>query len=301
MERGDLLEANGAIFTAQGKALNDDAADDVRIAVTGNPANTNALIAMSNAPDIPRERFSALTRLDHNRAIAQLAEKTGVSRQRDQQDDDLGQPLRDPVPRPVPRRGRRPERRRGRRRPGLDRERPSSRPCRSAARRSSRPAAASSAASAASATIDHARDWLAGSRRGRLGLDGGRLRRLVRRARGPHLLLPRHHRGRRGRSSRGWRSTTSPAAGSTPSVAELAEERDAVKATRPHLSRRDLERLARADGAGGRSACRRPRCPKRSFGRAGRGRWPRGSRQAGRPRGASAAPVERGSSSTARP
>ena len=79
MERSDLLEANGAIFTVQGKALNAYAADDVRVAVTGNPANTNALIAMNNAPDIPRERFSALTRLDHNRAIAQLAAKTGAS------------------------------------------------------------------------------------------------------------------------------------------------------------------------------------------------------------------------------
>jgi malate dehydrogenase len=78
MERGDLLEANGAIFTAQGKALNSVAADDIRIGVTGNPANTNALIATSNAPDIPRERFSALTRLDHNRAISQLARKTGA-------------------------------------------------------------------------------------------------------------------------------------------------------------------------------------------------------------------------------
>ena len=79
MERGDLLEANGAIFTGQGRALNDVAADDVRITVTGNPANTNALIAMNNAPDIPRNRFSALTRLDHNRALAQLASKVGVS------------------------------------------------------------------------------------------------------------------------------------------------------------------------------------------------------------------------------
>jgi malate dehydrogenase len=79
MERSDLLEANGAIFTVQGKALNAHAADDVRVAVTGNPANTNALIAMNNAPDIPRERFSALTRLDHNRAVAQLAAKTGAS------------------------------------------------------------------------------------------------------------------------------------------------------------------------------------------------------------------------------
>ncbi|GAB3678453.1 malate dehydrogenase [Angustibacter aerolatus] len=79
MERGDLLEANGAIFTAQGRALNDVAADDVKVLVTGNPANTNALIAQRNAPDVPAERFSALTRLDHNRAIAQLAAKTGAA------------------------------------------------------------------------------------------------------------------------------------------------------------------------------------------------------------------------------
>lgn len=77
MERKDLLEANGAIFTEQGKALNEVAADDVRVGVTGNPANTNALIAMKNAPNIPAERFSALTRLDHNRALSQLARKTG--------------------------------------------------------------------------------------------------------------------------------------------------------------------------------------------------------------------------------
>ena len=79
MERGDLLEANGAIFTAQGKALGEVAADDIRVGVTGNPANTNALIAMTNASAIPRERFSALTRLDHNRAISQLARKTGAA------------------------------------------------------------------------------------------------------------------------------------------------------------------------------------------------------------------------------
>ena len=79
MERADLLEANGAIFTGQGEAINDHAADDIRVAVTGNPANTNALIAMTNAPDVPAERFSALTRLDHNRALAQLAAKTGSS------------------------------------------------------------------------------------------------------------------------------------------------------------------------------------------------------------------------------
>jgi len=79
MERADLLEANGGIFTVQGKALNDNAADDVKVLVVGNPANTNALIAMHSAPDIPRERFTAMTRLDHNRAIAQLAKKAGAS------------------------------------------------------------------------------------------------------------------------------------------------------------------------------------------------------------------------------
>jgi malate dehydrogenase len=78
MERADLLEANGQIFKPQGEALNAGAADDVRILVVGNPANTNALIALSNAPDIPPERFSAMTRLDENRAVAQLASKLGV-------------------------------------------------------------------------------------------------------------------------------------------------------------------------------------------------------------------------------
>ena len=78
MERADLLEANGQIFKPQGEALNEGAADDVKILVVGNPANTNALIAASNAPDIPKERFTAMTRLDENRAVAQLAEKLGV-------------------------------------------------------------------------------------------------------------------------------------------------------------------------------------------------------------------------------
>jgi malate dehydrogenase len=77
MERGDLLEANGAIFTKQGRALNDVASRDVKVLVVGNPANTNALIAMKNAPELKPEQFSAMTRLDHNRAVAQLAEKTG--------------------------------------------------------------------------------------------------------------------------------------------------------------------------------------------------------------------------------
>jgi malate dehydrogenase len=78
MERGDLLEANGGIFKPQGQALNAHAASDVKVLVVGNPANTNALIAQANAPDIPRERFTAMVRLDHNRAIAQLSAKAGV-------------------------------------------------------------------------------------------------------------------------------------------------------------------------------------------------------------------------------
>src|SRR3954468_17460777 len=77
MERADLLEANGAIFKPQGEAINAGAADDVRILVVGNPANTNALIAMNNAPDVPNERFTAMTRLDENRAVSMLAKKLG--------------------------------------------------------------------------------------------------------------------------------------------------------------------------------------------------------------------------------
>jgi malate dehydrogenase len=78
MERGDLLEANGGIFGPQGKAINDHAASDVKVLVVGNPANTNALIAQHNAPDVPANRFTAMTRLDHNRALSQLAAKLSV-------------------------------------------------------------------------------------------------------------------------------------------------------------------------------------------------------------------------------
>jgi len=78
MERGDLLSANGGIFKPQGEAINAGAASNVRVLVVGNPANTNALIASSHAPDVPAERFTAMTRLDHNRALSQLAHKTGT-------------------------------------------------------------------------------------------------------------------------------------------------------------------------------------------------------------------------------
>ncbi|MGA7704636.1 MAG: malate dehydrogenase [Solirubrobacteraceae bacterium] len=78
MERAELLSENGKIFTVQGKALNEKAASDVKVLVVGNPANTNCLIAMNNAPDIPRERFTSMMRLDHNRAVAQLANKVAA-------------------------------------------------------------------------------------------------------------------------------------------------------------------------------------------------------------------------------
>jgi malate dehydrogenase len=79
MERAELLSENGKIFTVQGKALNERASSDVKVLVVGNPANTNCLIAMNNAPDIPDERFTSMMRLDHNRAVAQLASKVGAS------------------------------------------------------------------------------------------------------------------------------------------------------------------------------------------------------------------------------
>ncbi|MDN5899875.1 MAG: malate dehydrogenase, partial [Brachybacterium sp.] len=79
MERSDLLEANGGIFGPQGAAINAGAADDVRVLVVGNPANTNALIAAAHAPDVPDDRFTAMTRLDHNRALSQLAARTGTA------------------------------------------------------------------------------------------------------------------------------------------------------------------------------------------------------------------------------
>jgi malate dehydrogenase len=79
MERKDLLEANAAIFSAQGKALNDNASKDIKVLVVGNPANTNSLIAQRNAPDINPRQFTAMTRLDHNRAMSQIANKTGTT------------------------------------------------------------------------------------------------------------------------------------------------------------------------------------------------------------------------------
>jgi len=187
MERKDLLEANAQIFSVQGKAINDHASRDIRVLVVGNPANTNALIASSNAPDIDKSSFTAMTRLDHNRASAQLAAKTGqhVSEVRQMtiwgnhsatQYPDVfhatvgGQPaaelvdlswLEDDFIPTVQQRGAAIINARG----------------------------ASSAASAASAAIDHMRDWALGTP-GRLGQHGYTGRRQLRHRRGHCLLLP---------------------------------------------------------------------------------------------------------------
>lgn len=164
MERGDLLEVNGRIFGPQGAALNAVAADDVQVTVTGNPANTNCLIAMASAPDIPRSRFSALTRLDQNRAVAQLAAKTSArvdaidgvvvwGNHSATQYPDIthatigGRPARDVVGDDS----------------WLENTFIPTVAKRGAAIIDAR--GASSAASAASATIDHARDWALGTRR----------------------------------------------------------------------------------------------------------------------------------------
>ena len=119
MERGDLLNVNGGIFKPQGQAINSHAADDVRVLVVGNPCNTNCLIARSNAPDVPADRWFAMTRLDENRAQTQLAQKAGVPVADVTQRHDLGQPLGHAVPRLRQREDRRQGRDRRDRRPGL--------------------------------------------------------------------------------------------------------------------------------------------------------------------------------------
>jgi hypothetical protein len=138
MERKDLLEANGAIFVPQGKALGEVASRDVKVLVVGNPANTNCLIAMKNAKGLKPEQFTAMMRLDHNRSLTQVAQKTGQARDVGQEDVDLGQPLRHAIPGRLQRRSRREERGAGHQRPGVDRKHLSSRRFRSAARPSSR-------------------------------------------------------------------------------------------------------------------------------------------------------------------
>ena len=202
MERSDLLEANGGIFQPQGRAINDHAADDIKVLVVGNPANTNALIAQSAAPDVPAERFTAMTRLDHNRAIAQLANRLSrpVSAVTDMtiwgnhsstQYPDLvhakvdGESAWDAVDDAA----------------WIENDFIPQVAGRGAAIIEAR--GASSAASAANAAIDHVRDWMLGTHGRELGLDGDSLGRLLRRAGGDHLELPRHLFGRRVLDRRG--------------------------------------------------------------------------------------------------
>ena len=163
MERKDLLEANGGIFTRQGAALAANAASDIRVLVVGNPANTNCLIAQRNAPGIPPERFCAMTRLDHNRAIAQLASRAECRRERRAPHDDLGQPLGHAVPRhlQLPHPCDRPASEVIDDRRWLEEDFIPTVQQRGAAIIEAR--GASSAASAANAAIDHVRDWAAGT------------------------------------------------------------------------------------------------------------------------------------------
>ena len=161
MERKDLLSANAEIFTVQGAALNEVASRDVKVLVVGNPANTNAYIAMKSAPDLPKKNFTAMLRLDHNRALSQLAAKSGKPVASIEKLA-VGQPLADDVPR-LPLRDRRrriaaeaDQRRRGNRDtfiPTVGK--------RGAAIIEAR--GLSSAASAANAAIDHVRDWVLGT------------------------------------------------------------------------------------------------------------------------------------------
>jgi malate dehydrogenase len=165
MERGDLLSANGGIFKPQGEALNAGAASDVKVLVVGNPANTNALIAASHAPDIPGSRFTAMTRLDHNRALSQLAKKTGAPVADIKHLTIWGNHSATQYPdwsaatiggKPV-------ERRRRRRRLAEGDLHPDGGQAR---RGDHRGAGASSAASAANAAIDHVFDWTNGTAEG---------------------------------------------------------------------------------------------------------------------------------------
>jgi malate dehydrogenase len=160
MERGDLLAANAGIFGPQGRAINDHAADDIRVLAVGNPANTNALIAAAHAPDVPAERFTAMTRLDHNRGLAQLAAKLEVGVGRLSRMTIWGNHSSTQVPDPS--------------HVLLDGEPVGFDPAwiadtfaptvanRGAAIIAAR--GASSAASAASAAVDHMRDWVRGTR-----------------------------------------------------------------------------------------------------------------------------------------
>lgn len=225
MERGDLLAANAGIFGPQGRAINDHAADDIRVLVVGNPANTNALIAAAHAPDVPAERFTAMTRLDHNRALAQLAAKLDVGVGRLSRMTIWGNHSSTQVPDPT--------------HVLLDGERVGFDPSwvaeefvptvanRGAAIIAAR--GASSAASAASAAIDHVRDWVLGTREG----DWASVALPSRGAYGvPEGLVssvPATSAGGDWRVVEGLEQSDAVRIALTASAAELAAERDAVR------------------------------------------------------------------------
>ena len=216
MERADLLEANGGIFKPQGEAINAGAADDIKVLVVGNPANTNALIALSHAPDVPTRALhgdDAPRPQPGDRAAGEQARRRRLRRH---QHDRLGQPLGHPVPGPGPRQGQRRERRgEGRRQAWIEDEFIPTVAKRGAAIIDAR--GASSAASAANAAIDHVHDWVNGTPEGdwvSMGVPVGRLLRRRRGTSSPASRAPA--RAASTRSSRASRSTTSPASGSTP-------------------------------------------------------------------------------------
>jgi malate dehydrogenase len=195
MERGDLLSANGAIFAPQGRAINENAADDVRVLVVGNPANTNALIASAHAPDVPSARFSAMTRLDHNRAVAQLSGATGAPVSAISRVTIWGNHSSTQYPDLTHARieGERFD---------IDRTWVEQDFIPTVASRGAAIIAArgvSSAASAASAAVDHMRDWVLGTPVGDCE------RRVVRRSGRAGELVPRDERGRRLAGRRGSR------------------------------------------------------------------------------------------------
>ena len=217
MERSDLLSANGGIFRPQGKALNDSAKRSVKVLVVGNPANTNALIAQSNAPDLdpaavhghdpPRPQPGRLPA----GAEASRSPVTDVT-----PDDHLGQPLHHAVPGPLPLRGGGQERLRAGRRPRVGRR--DVHPDRGQAGRGHH-RGSRRLVGGVGRQRRHRPRALLGARHGggRLGVDGRAVRRQLRRGRGPHLVVPLHLRRRPAtRSSRAWTSTTTPGARSTP-------------------------------------------------------------------------------------
>ena len=202
MERADLLEANGAIFKPQGEAIAAGAADDIKVLVVGNPANTNALIAQRNADGVPRERFTAMTRLDHNRAVAQLAEKTGaaVSDITNMAVWGNHSPTMYPDLFNAKVAGRARVGRRRRRGVGRGRVHPARRQ----ARRRDHRGARRLVRRVGRERRDRPRARLGERNRGgRLGLDGSALRRLLRRRGGDHLLVPLPLLGRRVRDRPG--------------------------------------------------------------------------------------------------